>query len=270
MTEGSVSRDKLPVFSTIAEALRVWPKCIVPQICLVFITVLVSAIFIGALIPIMGLIQENLSDNSEFGDKEILKSIVPIGLLFIIYISFLIALLKISISQYVIVNSIFKGQKYIITDTLISKNPNILAFCALYIITTVSFYIGLYALIVPGIILAINLSQSSIVMILENAWVGASIDRSWSITRGNRWRLFGLWMLFVPVLILAVALAIGGVRLIELQNYGIGVAMMFLYFFVLLAIASFCVPLQIVTYHKLCALKDGSAESPAPEASGAA
>lgn len=270
MTEGIVSRGKLPVFSTIGEALRIWPKCIGPQIILAIATVFVCAVFILALIPVMLSMQSVFSENDEFTKEEIFKAFVPVSLILIIYIAFLLSILKISIAQYVIVNSIIKNGKIGIVNAIFSKNPNILAYCGLYILTTISVYLGVYALIIPGIILAINLSQSSIVMILENAWVGASIDRSWAITRGNRWRLLGLWMLFVPILILAVGLAIAGASRIEQQSYGAGSAMMFLYFIVLLAFASFCVPLQVVTYHKLCALKDGSAESPAPEASGTA
>ena len=56
--------------------------------------------------------------------------------------------------------------------------------------------VGIFILIVAGVVvssyLSIKFSVASPAMVLENLGVFASIGRSWSLTRGNFWRLFGI------------------------------------------------------------------------------
>ncbi len=64
--------------------------------------------------------------------------------------------------------------------------------------------LGFVFLIVPGVILALMWSLAVPVAILEDKGVGDSLSRSSQLTKGNRGRIFVIWLLFV-VLSIAVS-----------------------------------------------------------------
>jgi hypothetical protein len=68
---------------------------------------------------------------------------------------------------------------------------------------SVGFLVGLacLALIVPGILLAIRWSLGVPAMILEDKGVGDSMSRSSELTKGNRGRIFVIWILFIVLAI---------------------------------------------------------------------
>lgn len=74
--------------------------------------------------------------------------------------------------------------------------------------------VGLLILIVAGAIvsyyLSIKFSVASPAMVLENLGVFAAIGRSWRLTRGNFWRLFGINIL-TSIIISMVAGVFGGI-----------------------------------------------------------
>lgn len=74
--------------------------------------------------------------------------------------------------------------------------------------------VGILILVVAGTIvgsyLSIKFSVASPAMVLENLGVFASIGRSWSLTRGNFWRLFGINML-TSIIISVVSGVFGGI-----------------------------------------------------------
>jgi hypothetical protein len=60
------------------------------------------------------------------------------------------------------------------------------------IITVLAIWIGSLFFIVPGIFLAVSLIFANAVVIIEDAGVIESLERSWELTSGNRLHLFGL------------------------------------------------------------------------------
>ncbi len=61
----------------------------------------------------------------------------------------------------------------------------------------VSFVIqGLFLLLIPTIILMVGISVSINVFIMENASVIESLKRSWRLTKGRRWPIFGIIVFF--------------------------------------------------------------------------
>lgn len=64
---------------------------------------------------------------------------------------------------------------------------------------SVGFLVALacIALIVPGVLLAVRWSLAVPAMVLENKGIGAAMSRSSELTRGNRGRVFVIWLLFV-------------------------------------------------------------------------
>lgn len=74
--------------------------------------------------------------------------------------------------------------------------------------------VGVFILVAAGAIvssyLSIKFSVASPAMVLENLGVFAAIGRSWSLTRGNFWRLFGINIL-TSIIISVVAGVFGGI-----------------------------------------------------------
>jgi len=63
--------------------------------------------------------------------------------------------------------------------------------------------VGLTLLIVPGIILFLRWCVAVPVLVQERQGVLASMGRSAALTQGNRWALFGLFLIVVIILIVA-------------------------------------------------------------------
>ncbi len=60
-------------------------------------------------------------------------------------------------------------------------------------------FLGLVALILPGIFVFIKLSYYEPAVLLNNKGILESLKISWNITRGNWWRIFALFILLVLV-----------------------------------------------------------------------
>jgi hypothetical protein len=87
--------------------------------------------------------------------------------------------------------------------------------------------LGLFLLIVPGLMLVAGLSVAVPVVVLEGrTGVVDALARSWSLARGYKWKLFGLIItatviVYVPVLILAFAVGLLGGTLIGGVDVGV-------------------------------------------------
>ncbi|MFM1959965.1 MAG: hypothetical protein RL588_1482 [Pseudomonadota bacterium] len=73
--------------------------------------------------------------------------------------------------------------------------PRLLPLLLTGILCSIITVLGLIALVVPGVILALMLSLSGYACILEGRSPVEALKRSRELTRGNRWRLLGLFIL---------------------------------------------------------------------------
>lgn len=73
----------------------------------------------------------------------------------------------------------------------------VVATIAVSVIGFVAVAIGFIFFIIPGVYLAVSLVFAQPVVILEDASVIEALQRSWTLTAGNRIRLFALGLLFV-------------------------------------------------------------------------
>jgi heme/copper-type cytochrome/quinol oxidase subunit 2 len=120
--------------------------------------------------------------------------------------------------------------------------------------------------VIPGIILAVGLALAVPVVVLEPRMsASAALSRSWELTRGARWRIFGLGMTLV-VLIYVPVLAIGGLFALAMPqaagaNYGPAVAATVIGIAVGGLVQMFIYPLLYcvltVTYYDLRVRKEG-------------
>ena len=94
-----------------------------------------------------------------------------------------------------------------------SINPKLLPLLGLTIVLSILISIGLVLFIIPGIILALIWFVAVPVLIIEDKGVFDSMSRSGELTKGNRWRIFGLMLVvyigvFVVFIIAALIAAV--------------------------------------------------------------
>lgn len=109
-------------------------------------------------------------------------------------------------------------------DCLSAALPAILPVIAIGVLSGLAVVIGMIFLIVPGIYLWLGWSVAIPVLIQERAGVFGSMSRSRDLTRGNRWRLFALFLIIV-VMVWIVQIASS---LLTLVGGSLGQASLFL------------------------------------------
>jgi hypothetical protein len=98
-----------------------------------------------------------------------------------------------------------------VADSLSAGLRAFLPIIGLAILMSLALAVGFILLIVPGIMLAIAWCVAVPSYVVEQPGVIASFGRSAALTRGNRWRIFGLFVLyFVAAIILQALLTMFG------------------------------------------------------------
>jgi len=111
------------------------------------------------------------------------------------------------------------GRRPLLSDCFKVAVPLILPLIGLGIVVTFGIGIGFALLFVPGVIVALMWSVAVPALVEERSGVFASLGRSRALTKGSRWRLFGLFLiagilLYLPSgLISALAGGLQGTRL---------------------------------------------------------
>jgi hypothetical protein len=84
------------------------------------------------------------------------------------------------------------------------------------IVFTVAAFFGMLLLIVPGVMVAVAWCVCIPALVAERKGVFGSFSRAADLTRGNRWRIFGLGVIawIILMVILAVLAAVGGASMI--------------------------------------------------------
>jgi uncharacterized membrane protein len=111
--------------------------------------------------------------------------------------------------------------------------------------------LGFMLLVVPGIILATALAITIPVCVVEQIGPFASIRRSAFLTKGNRWRILGIWLLVAVVTLVASGLAL-------LFKHALGMDAGAILGFVMQSVVSaFTTLAAVVMYHDLRVAKEG-------------
>jgi hypothetical protein len=112
--------------------------------------------------------------------------------------------------------------------------------------------IGFFLLIVPGVMAITMLFVVIPVCVVEGLGPGASIKRSRELTKGQRWRILGIYL--APAIVITICnllLQRIGLRVFGMPGYAAGS------FLVAAAGGSYQAIANIVTYHDLRAVKEG-------------
>jgi hypothetical protein len=89
------------------------------------------------------------------------------------------------------------GRRVVVGESLKVGLRNWLPLLGLAILMGLGLMIGFVLLIVPGIILAVMWSVAVPAKVVEKIGVMAALQRSRDLTRGRRWAIFGLFVLYV-------------------------------------------------------------------------
>jgi uncharacterized membrane protein len=164
-----------------------------------------------------------------------------------------------------IVSESYLGRPISAREALDRATPYIgrILVCSLLLALVVG--LGFLLLLIPGIMLAVGLALAIPAVVLEpRSSASAALSRSWELTRGARWRIFGLGvtlvvLLYIPVLAITGLLAllvspsqavIGSASVLMIAVLAVsGIVQMFIY------PLFYCV--LTVTYYDLRVRKEG-------------
>ena len=104
-----------------------------------------------------------------------------------------------------------RNQKIEISELFDGFKNNYLNIILANLLTFAIIGIGFVFLIVPGIILACRLAFVSYLVMDKNMEPVAAVEKSWEMTRGYGWKIFGMGLLVLPIFIAGLLCFIVGV-----------------------------------------------------------
>lgn len=269
MTDISFAPAKLPVIATFEKTCRAFLKAFGP-LALFFLLAfgLVLAGLVAMAIPLAGLgfaLQKGLGLDPE--SPPFWLAMAPLVLGFVVV--FIAVGLRFAVAQYKLADASAEGRTLKFMDILRDPKPNLVSYFLLTLVVGILTFLGMILFIVPGIMIALAFCMAPLAMIFEGKDLGEALQRSRDLTRSNRWRLLGLFilsgLLFLPAsLLTSLPLeADPDVVLSPLTGF-----LFLLNLAVSFASSIFTVVLAVTIYRELRALKDRPAAT--PEVSGAA
>ena len=124
----------------------------------------------------------------------------------------------------------------------------------LSIVMSVGLMVGFVLLIVPGVILSLMWAVAIPVLVVEKPGLFASLSRSAELTKGERWRILGLFLIFMLIAIVVVIVVGIIVALISMASFTIGALLNAI---ISAIVAAFGAVLFTVLYAELRQAKDG-------------
>ena len=109
-----------------------------------------------------------------------------------------------------VISAAYLGEHAGVAESLRNGLGRLLPLIVAFFLVVVLVVLGLLALIVPGIWIAVKLSMVFPAVVFERTGPFAAIGRSWALTKGNWWRVFGT-LLVVFLITFVLQLVLGGV-----------------------------------------------------------
>ncbi len=104
-----------------------------------------------------------------------------------------------------------RNEKIDISELFDGFKNNYLNIILANLLTFAIIGIGFVFLIIPGIILACRLAFVSYLVMDKNMEPVAAVEKSWEMTRGHGWKIFGMALLVLPIFIAGLLCFIVGV-----------------------------------------------------------
>jgi uncharacterized membrane protein len=132
-------------------------------------------------------------------------------------VAFIVGMIVNTVGQAVILYGAFqamRGRAMLIGEAVRRGLSRFWSIIGLAILASLGILVGMILFIVPGVMLAIRWSVALPTCVVENLGPLAAMRRSAELTRGHRWKIFGLFILIVVIIIIAamiIGLLVGGV-----------------------------------------------------------
>jgi hypothetical protein len=112
-----------------------------------------------------------------------------------------------------IVSESYLGRPLSARDALVRAAPYMGRILLCSLLMALVMGLGFLFMVIPGVILAVGLALAIPAVVLEPRSASAALSRSWELTRGSRWRIFGLGvtllvLLYVPVIAISGLVAV--------------------------------------------------------------
>lgn len=113
-----------------------------------------------------------------------------------------------------IVSESYLGRPLTARDALTRATPYMGRILIASLLMALVIMLGLFLMVIPGIILGVGLAVAIPAVVLEaGRSASGALSRSWELTRGSRWRIFGLGLtlfvlLYVPVVAISGLVAV--------------------------------------------------------------
>jgi uncharacterized membrane protein len=167
------------------------------------------------------------------------------------------------IGQAVILYGAFqamRGRPVVLGDALRRGFSRFLPLLAISILVAIGLAIGFMLLIVPGIILAMRWAVAVPACVVENLGPISALRRSAELTRGHRWKIFGMTVLILVLLIIALVIlgALVGTGVVVVpQTIGRSLLAVILGVIVTGIFTAYFNVLAAMVYHDLRSVKEG-------------
>ncbi len=91
----------------------------------------------------------------------------------------------------------FNGGRASLSDSIATGIKHFLPLIAIAILMSLGLMVGMMLLVVPGVILAIMWVLAVPVQVVEKTGIRQAFARSRELTRGSRWKIFGLFIVYI-------------------------------------------------------------------------
>jgi Membrane domain of glycerophosphoryl diester phosphodiesterase len=121
-----------------------------------------------------------------------------------------------------VVSAAYLGERAGVGDSLRYALGRMVPMIVAYILMVLILGLSLLALIIPFFFMAVKLSMTFPALVCEKTGPLKAISRSWQLTKGNWWRVFGT-LVIVVVLMIVISLALGlvlGALLLSSESMG--------------------------------------------------
>jgi uncharacterized membrane protein len=178
-------------------------------------------------------------------------------------IVFIVSMILYFVGQAVILYGAFqamRGRKVMIGDAIGRAFSRFFSLLGISILVGFGVAIGFMLLIVPGIILALRWAVAVPACVVENKGPLESMRRSAELTKGHRWKIFGIWVLIaiVAIVVLIIASTLAGLGVVAApQGLGRVVIAAVISLILTAIVTAYSYVLNTMIYHDLRTVKEG-------------
>jgi hypothetical protein len=178
-------------------------------------------------------------------------------------IVFIVSVILYFVGQAVILYGAFqamRGRNVIIGDAVGRAFSRFLSLLGISILVFLGVAVGMMLLVIPGIMLALRWAVAVPACVVENKGPLDSMRRSAELTKGHRWKIFGMWVLLVilAIVIVIIASVLAGLGVVAApQGFGRLLIAGVISLILTSIVTAYSYVLNAMIYHDLRVAKEG-------------